>query len=120
MFWRVVNPIARPLAGYAPWWVLLETTGRKSGARRQVPLARGPVDGDTAWLIAVHGMHSDLARNIAQTPRVRLRRRGRWRAGTAELLPVDEAMLPRFSAYARSALAIGIDPMMIRIALDPS
>ena len=120
MLWRVANPVTRPLAGRAPWWVLLETTGRKSGLKRQVPLARGPVDGDTAWLIAVHGMHSDLGRNIVQTPQVRLRLRGRWRTGVAEMLPVDEGLLPRFNAYARSALAFGIDPMMVRISLDPA
>lgn len=120
LFWRVANPVARPLAGRVPWWVLLETTGRTSGLMRQVPLARGPVDGDTAWLIAAHGMHSDLGRNIVETPQVRLRLGGRWRTGVAQMLPVDDALLPRFNAYARSALVIGIDPMMIRISLDPA
>ena len=57
-FWRAVNPLARPLAGIAPWWVLLETTGRRSGKRRHTPLARGPMDGGAMWLIAVHGRHS--------------------------------------------------------------
>ena len=55
--WRVMNPMARRLAGIAPWWVVLETTGRRSGRPRQVPLARGPVSGNTTWLIAVHGEH---------------------------------------------------------------
>ena len=27
-FWRAFNPLARSLAGVAPWWVVLETTGR--------------------------------------------------------------------------------------------
>ena len=119
-FWRLANPVVRPLAGRAPWWVLLETTGRTSGLPRQVPLARGPVDGDIAWLIATHGMHSDLGRNIAATPQVRLRLRGRWRSGVAEMVPVDEALLARFNAYARSAISIGIDPLMIKIVMDPA
>jgi hypothetical protein len=119
-FWRVANPVVRPLAGRAPWWVLLETTGRTSGLKRQVPLARGPLDGDTAWLIVVHGMHSDLGRNIATTPQVRLRLRGRWRTGVAEMMPVDETLLSKFNAYARGGLAIGSDPMMVRISLDPA
>ena len=33
LFWRLVNPITRPLAGFAPWWVLVETTGLKEGAK---------------------------------------------------------------------------------------
>ena len=115
----MVNPVVRPLAGRVTWWVLLETTGRTSGLKRQVPLASGPVVGDTTWLIAVHGMHSDLGRNIAKSPQVRLRFRGRWRAGVAELQPVDDEMLPKFSAYARSGLTIGIDPLMVKISLDP-
>jgi hypothetical protein len=37
-FWRVVNPIAlRFGAGRAPWWVILETTGRRTG--RPTPLS---------------------------------------------------------------------------------
>jgi hypothetical protein len=44
-----------------------------------VPLARGPVDGHTAWLIAVHGAHASFAQNIAANPRVRLKlRSGEW------------------------------------------
>src|SRR3954453_11691472 len=100
-FWRIFNPLARALAGIAPFWVVLETTGRRSGKPRHTPLARGPVDGNTAWLIAVHGDHSSFAHNIAANPRVRLRLRGRWRDGSAELVPVDPAILARFNRYAR-------------------
>jgi deazaflavin-dependent oxidoreductase (nitroreductase family) len=95
---RRFNPFACRLAGIAPWWVLLETTGRRSGQPRQTPLASGPVDGDTAWLICVHGEHATFARNSAAKPRVRVRRRGRWQAGTAELLPLDRATLARSAA----------------------
>jgi deazaflavin-dependent oxidoreductase (nitroreductase family) len=117
--WRRFNPFARRLAGIAPWWVLLETTGRRSGQPRQTPLASGPVEGDTAWLICVHGEHATFARNIAANPRVRLRRRGRWREGTAELTPLDPATLARFSRYARlGASAVGIEPKLVRVALD--
>src|SRR4051794_24306146 len=67
-FWRIFNPVARRLAGVAPWWVVLETTGNKSGKPRQAPLARGPVDGDVTWVIAVHGRHSGFVRNIDANP----------------------------------------------------
>jgi deazaflavin-dependent oxidoreductase (nitroreductase family) len=117
--WRRFNPFARRLAGIAPWWVLLETTGRRTGQPRQVPLASGPVDGDTAWLICVHGEHATFARNIVANSRVRLKRRGRWLEGTASLMPLDPDTLARFSRYARlGASAVGIEPKLIRIALD--
>ena len=102
MVWRVFNPVARTLAGVAPWWVVLETTGRRSGQARRVPLAAGPSDDHTTWLIAVHGAHSSFAHNIAADPRVRLKVRGRWHVGTAELVAMDEAVLRRFNSYARA------------------
>ena len=80
---------------------MLETTGPRSGKLRRVPLARGPIDGDTTWLIAVHGAHSSFARNIASNPRVRLKLRGRWRAGTGEVVALEPATLTRFNRYAR-------------------
>src|SRR5438045_9374541 len=69
-FWKIVNPIALPFAGFAPWWILVETTGRKTGKARRVPLARGPIDG-TAYLIdAVHGHQAAWVRNIEANPSV--------------------------------------------------
>ena len=118
-FWRVVNPLNVRLAGIAPWWVVLETTGRRSGRPRRVPLARGPLDGDVAWLISVHGPHAGFAHNIAAEPRVRLRLRGRWRTGTAELVPLDPQIVRRFNFYARSGpAALGIDAALVRVRLD--
>lgn len=99
--------------------MLLETTGRHSGRPRQVPLARGPVDGSIASLIAVHGPHASFARNVAADPRVRLRLAGRWRSGTAALAPLDTQMLRRFNRYARAGpRTVGIDPQLVRIELD--
>jgi deazaflavin-dependent oxidoreductase (nitroreductase family) len=113
------NPVANRLAGVAPWWVVLETTGRRSGKPRHVPLARGPVDGSTAWLISVHGAEAAFARNIAANPRVRLKLRGRWRSGTASIEPVDPALLARFSRYARMGpRTLGIEPRLVRVELD--
>jgi deazaflavin-dependent oxidoreductase (nitroreductase family) len=116
--WRIVNPLARSLAGIAPWWVVLETRGHRSGELRRVPLARGPVDGNTAWLISVHGDHSAHARNVAADPHVRLRLRGRWREGTAELVPLDDDVVRRFNRYARlGPRTMGIEPKLLRIEL---
>lgn len=102
-----------------PWWVLLETTGRRTGRPRQTPLAAGPFDGHVLCLIAAQGRHSDYVRNIAATPRVRVRHRGRWYTGTAALADLDPAVLARFNRYARSSpRAVGIDPQLLTITLD--
>jgi deazaflavin-dependent oxidoreductase (nitroreductase family) len=120
-FWRIFNPIARRLAGIAPFWVVIETTGRKSGKPRQVPLARGPVDGNVTWVIAVHGRHSGFVNNVEASPSVRLRLRGRWRNGTASIHAMDPEIVSRFNAYARSGpQTLGIDPVLVRIDLEPS
>lgn len=118
-FWRTVNPITRGLAGFAPWWVLLETTGRRTGKRRRTPFANGVFDGDQLLVVALHGDHSGFAYNIAADPRVRVKRRGRWYDGTASLVPIDESTIARFGPYARSGLrAFGADPMLLHIDLD--
>ena len=119
-FWRLFNPIAMALAGVAPWWVVLETTGWRSGLPRRVPLARGPMDGNRVLLISVHGAHASFARNIAAQPNVRLRIRGRWRRGRAALLPLDRNVLARFSRYARMGpRTVGIEPMLLAVDLEP-
>jgi deazaflavin-dependent oxidoreductase (nitroreductase family) len=117
-FWRLFNPFARAVVGIAPWWVVLETTGRRTGAPRRVPLARGPVDGSTAWLLSIHGTRSSFARNIEAEPKVRLRLRGRWRSGKAALLPADDAILRLFNGYVRLGIRlIGIEPKLVRVEL---
>jgi deazaflavin-dependent oxidoreductase (nitroreductase family) len=118
-FWKVVNPIALPLAGFAPWWILVETTGRKTGKPRRVPLARGPID-DNAYLIdAVHGHQAVWVRNIEANATVRLRHKGRWHRGTASLEPMDDATLARFNRYGRLGAKIaGINPLLVRITVD--
>jgi deazaflavin-dependent oxidoreductase (nitroreductase family) len=117
-FWRVFNPLARRLAGVAPWWVVLETRGCRSGVSRQIPLARGPVEGRTAWLIAVHGRHASFVRNIVADSAVRLKIRGRWQDGVASVEPLDPAVLRRFNPYARMGpRTMGIDAALVRVDL---
>lgn len=118
-FWHVFNPLARSLAGVAPWWVVLETRGRRSGKTRRVPLAAGPRDGQVTWLIAVHGRHASFTRNIADDPRVRLKLRGRWHEGRARVVLMDDDVLRRFNRYARlGPRTIGIEPRLVRIELS--
>lgn len=116
-WWRLINPPTRPLAGLAPWWVLLETTGNRTGRRRLTPLASGPTDGEAMWLIAVHGRQAGWVRNLEATAAVRIKHRGRWRVATATTHPMDAVPLERFNAYARSGpRLLGADPLLVRVA----
>jgi deazaflavin-dependent oxidoreductase (nitroreductase family) len=117
--WRIINPVNRRLAGIAPWWVVIETVGRRTGKQRRTPLARGPVDGDTTWLISVHGTHASWVKNITDSPGVRLRVKRRWRAGSASIVSYDPEIVRRFNLYARSGLGTpSIDPVLIRVDLN--
>lgn len=116
--WRIINPPGRRLAGSAPWWVLLETRGRRSGKPRRTPLARGPVEGDVVWVNSVHGRHADWVRNLEATPEVRVKLSGRWRDGHATVQAYDDETVARFNRYARSGpTTLGIDPVLVRIEL---
>jgi deazaflavin-dependent oxidoreductase (nitroreductase family) len=115
-FWRVMNPLARPLAGFLPWWVLLETTGNKSGRLRRTPLAAGPVVAGAMLIIAVHGRHSGWVRNIEANPGVRVRHQGRWRTATAAVGALSPNEVRLFNVYARMGPRFaGIDPLLVRV-----
>ncbi|HWS92197.1 MAG TPA: nitroreductase/quinone reductase family protein, partial [Mycobacterium sp.] len=77
--------------------------------------------GAAFWLVSDHGEASDYVRNIKANNRVRVRIRGRWRAGTALLLPGDDpyarlSTLPRFNSS--MVRALGTDLLTVRIDLD--
>jgi deazaflavin-dependent oxidoreductase (nitroreductase family) len=111
----VVNPVGRQLPV-----TMLETTGRKSGQPRHAPVG-GKVLDNQFWMVSEHGDHSDYVRNIKANPAVRLRLGGKWRNGTAHLLPDDDPVqrlekLPRLnSAVVR---VMGSDLLTIRVDLD--
>jgi deazaflavin-dependent oxidoreductase (nitroreductase family) len=118
---RIVNPITGRLAGHVPWWALLETTGRRSGLPRRNPVGNG-LRGDTFWIVAEHGYHADYVRNVIADPRVRIRVNGRWRSGTATVMPEDDPYdrqrrLSRFNATV--VRAAGTALLTVRIDLDP-
>jgi deazaflavin-dependent oxidoreductase (nitroreductase family) len=118
-FWRVVNPLAlRFGAGRAPWWVILETTGRRSGRTVHTPLARGPMSDATLWLVSVHGRQANFVKNLIKDPAVRVKHRGRWQEGRASVEPLDPKRLAQFNLYARMGpRTLGIDPALVRIDL---
>lgn len=101
----------------------LETTGRKSGVRRRVPVS-AKFDDKGAWVISQHGRRSGWAFNIAADPKVFIRQRNRWRSGIARF-ETDDDPARRASTFATSRLlspivaatfrALQSDPISVRI-----
>ena len=117
-FWKTVNPLTRPISGYAPWWVLVETTGRRTGRRRLTPLANAPFDGATLSVLSVYGDFAAFVKNIRANPAVRIKRRGRWLDGTAEVVDPTPESVARVGVYARRALLrFGSDSKVVRVTV---
>ena len=121
---RLLNPVMRRAleTGLVPGWALLETTGRRSGQPRRVPVGDG-LRGAQFWIVAEHGRHANYVRNIEQDPRVRVKVRRRWLAGTAHLLPDDDPRA-RLRMLRRPWNDIGLRAMasemlVVRVDLDP-
>jgi deazaflavin-dependent oxidoreductase (nitroreductase family) len=118
----VANPVMRRMVRFVPGLVVLETKGRRSGLLRRVPVG-GRLDGSSFWLVAEHGRRAGYVRNIEADPRVRVLVRGCWHAGTAHLLPGDDARqrLKRLPAYNGFVVRLqGTDLLTLRIDLDQS
>ena len=121
---RVVNPVvmAAVQRGIAPpAYAILETVGRTSGLPRRTPVGNG-LDGDSFWIVAEHGRRAAYVQNIAANPRVRVRVGGRWRPGTARVMPDDDPRerqrqigRPFNAAVVR---AMGTQLLTVRVELD--
>jgi deazaflavin-dependent oxidoreductase (nitroreductase family) len=100
---------------------LLETTGRKSGQKRRTPVGDG-LRGEHFWIVTEHGYDSAYVRNIQADPRVRVNVRGRWRSGTAHILPDDDprARLKELRRPLNDSMlrAMGTRLLVIRVDLD--
>ena len=122
---RLLNPLVNAAARAGlptPGVVILETTGRRSGELRRVPVTR-LLEGDTLWIVAEHGRRAAYVRNVEAHPRVRVRAGLRWRTGTARVLANDDwrerqRRLPNKlgSAMVR---AMGTEHVTVRVDLDP-
>jgi deazaflavin-dependent oxidoreductase (nitroreductase family) len=123
---RLVNPVVRRVVdrGFASrTHALLETTGRKSGLARRVPVGNG-LRGSHFWIVTEHGYAADYVKNIQNDPRVRVKVGRRWRDGTAHLLPEDDsaARLRFLKRPVNDALVrlVGTEHLTIRVDLDDS
>ncbi len=121
---KLLNPVMRRAleAGLVPrGWALLETTGRRSGRPRRVPVGSG-LRGPHFWIVAEHGRHADYVRNIERDPRVRVKVGRDWHTGTAHVLP-DEDPRARMKALGRPVndtmvRLVGSEPLVLRVDLD--
>jgi len=111
----VVNPIGRRLPV-----TMLETIGRKSGQPRRTAVGGREID-NAFWMVSEHGAHSDYVKNIKANPAVRVRIRGRWRTGSAHLLPDDDpvARLRQLPGLNSGVVrTVGSELLTIRVDFD--
>lgn len=120
---RLLNPVVRPLLERGLWprtQALLETTGRKTGSPRRVPVGNG-LRGDSFWIVTEHGYAADYVKNIQTQPRVRVKV-GRWYEGTAQILPDDDPRerLRRLGRPVNDTLLrlVGTEHVTIRIDVE--
>jgi deazaflavin-dependent oxidoreductase (nitroreductase family) len=123
---RLLNPLVRAAARAGvplPGYVLLETTGRRSGQPRQVPVGKAR-QGDTLWVVAEHGLRAAYVKNIQADPHVRVRIGRRWRTGMAQVLSDDDwrERQRRIPNKFNSAVvrAMGTEQVTVRVDLDPA
>ncbi|MDQ3721100.1 MAG: nitroreductase family deazaflavin-dependent oxidoreductase [Actinomycetota bacterium] len=122
---RLLNPVVRRLLERG-WWprtqALLETTGRKTGSLRHVPVGNG-LRGASFWIVTEHGYAADYVQNIRKQPAVRVKVGRRWHAGTAQILPEDDPRerLRRLGRPVNDTLLllVGTEQVTIRIHLEP-
>jgi deazaflavin-dependent oxidoreductase (nitroreductase family) len=123
---RLVFGIGIPDPGDA-----LETTGRRRGQSRLMPVCDG-LEGDTFWRVSQRGRDVDWVRNVEAHSRVRVQLRSQrptaWRSGTAHVVDDDDALArtrslgqgrPWRRLCLRTAAALASDPLTVRVDLDP-
>lgn len=83
------NPFGRTIMRWFPGWAVIETTGRRTGEPRRVPVG-GRRIGDSVWFVAVDPRQAAYVKNIEANPNVRVQVGGEWSEGVAYLLPADD------------------------------
>jgi deazaflavin-dependent oxidoreductase (nitroreductase family) len=75
----VTNRLTMPIAGWAPWFGVLEHVGRRSGVVRRTPLNVFRAGADR-WVVALtYGPGVQWLRNVEAAGGCRICIRGRWR-----------------------------------------
>jgi deazaflavin-dependent oxidoreductase (nitroreductase family) len=119
---HLINPRVRRGAGkQGSQAAILETTGRISGLPRQIPVFDG-LQGDVFWIVAHHGRSAAYVRNLVANPRVRVKVRGRWRVGSATLMPDDDPLERAASIDSHAsgtARRMGTDLLTVRVDPEP-
>jgi deazaflavin-dependent oxidoreductase (nitroreductase family) len=96
---RIVEPAVRRGFGtsvHGPGIFVVETTGRRSGQRRRVPLL-GWRSGDTVWVSTVRA-DSDWVRNVEHDPAADVWINGRRRPSVATVTRTPNASVVQLSA----------------------
>jgi len=119
----LINPwtIVGVHLGVASGYVLVETTGRKTGKRRRSVVGMHR-EGTTGWVVAEQGRHAGYVRNIEANPQVRVLIDRHWRRARAQTVPEDEP-LERLHSFGRERHAsnvqrFGTDLLTLRFDLD--
>lgn len=118
----VLNPPVKlaTFLGLVPGYAIIETVGRRSGRRRRTVVGVHRED-DTLWIVAEQGRRAGYVRNLEAQSRVRVRLRGRWWQGMAQVVEEDEprARLRSFGrAHAWSVLRFGTELASVRVDLE--
>ena len=121
----LVNPPAMVAVwcGLVPGFVLIETTGRRSGKRRRNVVGMR-MEGATGWVIAEHGRHAGYVNNLEANPDVRVRMHRRWRDARAHVVDDDDpkARLDSWGRRAHEAAIqqFGTDLLTIQFEFGPA
>ena len=98
---HLVNPPAKAAVwcGLVPGFVIIETTGRRTGETRHTVVGMH-MEGDVGWVIAEFGRHAGYVRNLEAHPDVRVRMHRQWSTARARILDDDDPQA-RLSAFHR-------------------
>src|SRR4051812_20891819 len=122
---HLVNPPAKAAVWYGlvPGFVIVETTGRRTGEPRHTVVGMH-VEGDTGWVIAEFGRHAGYVRNLEANSDVRVRMHREWRVARARILDDDDpqARLDAFHrrAHETAVRQFGTDLLTIQFEFGPA
>ncbi|NIJ13431.1 deazaflavin-dependent oxidoreductase (nitroreductase family) [Saccharomonospora amisosensis] len=118
----LINPPTKlgVFLGLVPGHAIVETVGRRTGRRRRTVVGVREENG-TLWIVAEQGRYAGYVRNLEANPDVRVRLRGRWHSGRAEVMDGDDpqARLDTFddARHVRMVRKFGTHLLTLRITL---